>query len=162
MKAIGKKVEQKKSTFKAKRRPKYLRPTGGMRGQLIRGYVERMSEAAFELFWDELRGLLFRKAGLYALYRKHKLHYVGMSENLYVRILNHRRDRHGGKWDNFSAYVIHRFRYIKDLEAIVLRLGERNGNKVRGKFPHEYDFKRSLGRAIREERRNLDRMFYGR
>ena len=147
------------SKGKVKLKVKHLRPTRGMRGQLIKGYVERMSREGFNVFGSDLRDLLSRKAGLYALYKDHKLHYVGMSENLYGRIIHHTRDRHKKKWDNFSAYVIHRFRYIKDLEAIVLRLGEHHGNKVKGKFPRRFDFRRRLSRAIYEERRILDKMF---
>ena len=59
----------------------------------------------------------------------------------------------------FRAFVIRKFKYIKDLEAILLRLGEQKGNKVGGKFAKRHDLKHRLKPLIQKEHRMLNHMF---
>jgi len=66
------------------------------------------------IFKQRLRELMRRYAGIYALYRKRKLYYVGLTRNLLSRIKWHLRDRHARKWDRFIIFRIKKVRYLKD------------------------------------------------
>lgn len=142
-----------------KRKKESKRRSSGTKGKLVRGYIEYCSREIFQVAPETLKKYLEDKSGLYALYKGDDLYYVGMSEDIYGRLVNHTHDHHKGRWTYFSAYVIKRVRYIKDLEAIVHRFGERRGNKQIAKFPRDYDIKRKLAPFLRERRKILDRIF---
>src|SRR3989304_6431959 len=102
--------------------------------------------------WDEYRIALGTKArgrGIYALYRGDRLYYIGRSKtSLRGRLRQHaRRDKHKGKWDNWSFYQIGRTKYIKDIESLILRINRPEGNRVKGKFKRKYDLGRKLYRG---------------
>ena len=50
--------------------------------------------------------------GVYGLYRREKLYYVGKASNFKRRLNQHSKDRHGGKWTHFSAYLIRKTDHI--------------------------------------------------
>lgn len=82
-----------------------------------------------------------RGSGIYVLYDKDEVYYVGLSKtSLKGRLRKHAlRDRHKGNWDNFSFYQITRQQYIKDIETLLLRVYKPLGNKVGGKFKKKYN-----------------------
>ncbi len=103
--------------------------------------------------WDERRsyneypdalGRKQRGKGIYILYKGKKPYYVGLStSSLRGRIRRHAtKDRHKGKWDNFSFYQILKTRYIKDVESLLLRYYKPDGNKVKGKFRRQYKIRK--------------------
>ena len=59
----------------------------------------------FDAYAEIIREMIKRKSGVYALYRRGSLYYVGLAGNLSGRQKNHRRDRHSGLWDRFSVYL---------------------------------------------------------
>ena len=65
--------------------------------KLVRGYLERVSSAAFSDFPKQLTDLVGREHGVYALYKGDQLYYVGLATNLRNRIKQHLRDRHAEK-----------------------------------------------------------------
>jgi hypothetical protein len=129
------------------------------KGKLIRGYLERVSSEAFTVTREQVRRCLKGKSGLYALYLDDEFYYVGMTSDLFYRIDHHREDRHRRKWNRFSAYVIQRFRYIKDLEALHLRLLEGPGNRQTGRFPRRFNLKKSMKEEIDLLRGRIDTLF---
>ena len=64
-------------------------------------------------------------------------------------------DSHAGKWDHFVIFRIHRVRYLKDIETLVLNLVEPPGNKHRGKVPRDADLNRVLRTTLSEYRRRI-------
>lgn len=78
-----------------------------------------------------------RKTGVYILYKGDLPYYVGKSErSIRGRIRKHRRDRHAGKWDNFSFYVVKKG-YSDDVEALLLAYYTPKGNRTGRKFKVE-------------------------
>ena len=69
---------------------------------LVSQYLENISRRALEKYQDIIRGYARRRPGVYALYRRGKLYYVGLASNLRARLKMHLRDRHSGSWDRFS------------------------------------------------------------
>jgi hypothetical protein len=114
------------------------------------------------LFARRLREIMRGYAGIYALYRRNTLYYIGLTTNLLGRIRWHLRDRHAGKWDHFIIFRIQRVRYLKDIETLIHQLVDTPGNRVKGKVPRDADLNRVLRevlveheRAIREIKRAL-------
>lgn len=85
-------------------------------------------------------GMKQRGRGIYVLYKGRKIYYVGLSKrSLRSRLRKHAtRDRHKGKWDNFSFYQIGKTKYIKDIETLFLRICDPPGNRIKGRFKSKY------------------------
>ncbi len=94
-------------------------------------------------------------SGIYALYRKDRLHYVGLTANLLGRINRHLNDRHANKWDGFVIFRIKRVDYLKDIETLITHLIEIPGNRVKGKVPRDADINRLLQVILREHRSEM-------
>lgn len=70
------------------------------KGALIKGMTRRLPIAILEneIFRRRLREIMRGYAGIYAMYKKKELYYVGLTKNLFGRLKTHRlRDRHAGK-----------------------------------------------------------------
>lgn len=119
------------------------------RTHLVDQHMEHISARVFEKYAQVLREKIGRQHGIYALYRRTQLYYVGLASNLKGRLNAHLRDRHHGLWDNFSVYLTTQADHIRELELLVLRIVPTRGNKVKGRFPGSTDMKRELVRMIR-------------
>ncbi len=76
-----------------------------------------------------------KRPGIYALYRKGTLYYVGLATDLKARLKQHQKDRHSGKWDRFSVFITTQDDHLKDLESLLLRVTKKPpGNRLNGKF----------------------------
>ena len=135
-----------------------------VKGALIKGMSRRLPSEILEspLFARRLREIMRRYAGLYALYRRNRLYYIGLTTNLLGRIKWHLKDRHAGKWDRFIIFRIQKVRYLKDIETLIHQLVDTRGNRNKGKVPKDADLNRILRevlidheRAIRGIRRAL-------
>jgi hypothetical protein len=125
------------------------------KGSLIKEVLEGVSSDYFGAVHKELKRALHEKAGIYALYKKNRLYYVGLASSLYGRIRWHQFDRHKGKWDNFSLFVIKDPKYLKDIETSVVRIAKPAGNKAKGRILHHGALARVLRRSIREKKKLL-------
>ena len=129
---------------------------------IVVGYLERVSALIFDKFQKEITEMIRGHQGIYALYRRNKLYYVGLASNLKNRIKYHLKDRHQGKWTHFSLYIIRKADHIKELESMLLRIAHPEGNKQRGKLRTSNNLlpvlKRQVKRKVKEE---LDSLFKG-
>lgn len=116
--------------------------------QLVLEHLERVSGRVMDKYPGILRAQLRGRAGVYALYRKDKLYYVGLASNLTVRLKQHQTDRLSGKWDRFSVYLTSRDEHIKELESLILRVVEPRGNRTGGRLIHSKDLRADLRRRI--------------
>lgn len=89
-----------------------------------------------------------RRNGVYALFRKGKLYYVGLASDLRHRLKHHLRNRHEGAWDTFSVYLTIGDLHLRELESLIHRILEPPGNKQIGRFAGAQDLLRHFGRAI--------------
>ena len=110
------------------------------------------------LFKERLEELMRRYAGIYALYRRNTLYYVGLTKNLWGRVRGHLRDRHRHKWDRFNIFLIKRVKHLKDIETLLQQVSEPPGNKVRGKVPRDSDLNRLLRDELRSHERAIKRL----
>jgi len=102
--------------------------------QIVCQHLENVDRAAWEEYGDVLRDQLWNRHGIYALYRDGSLHYVGLAANLGRRIRNHMKDHLKNDWDRFSIYITIDNRAIKELETLVLRIVDPEGNRSAGRF----------------------------
>lgn len=145
----------------AKRRRRKSRST---KGALIKGMSRRLPSEILEskIFAEHLKTMMRRYAGIYALYRKNGLYYVGLTGDLLGRIKWHLKDRHRGKWDSFAIFRIQRVKYLKDIETLLSHVVDTPGNKSKGKVPKDADFNRVLQQALKEHKkaiRGLEKAF---
>jgi len=75
------------------------------RTPLVCQQLENISREALGKYQDIIRQYVRRRDGVYALYRRGKLHYVDLASNLRSRLGHHLRDRHQDSWDRFSVYL---------------------------------------------------------
>lgn len=125
------------------------------RTPLVCQHLENISRDALEKYQDIIREHVRHRQGVYALYRRGKLYYVGLASNLRSRLAHHLKDRHGESWDRFSVYLTIGDSHLRELESLLLRIVKPPGNKVKGKFAKSEDIRRRFGRAIRT-RMNLE------
>ena len=119
------------------------------RAQLVCQHLENISREALErdpeIIYQYVRG----RQGVYALYRRGKLYYVGLATNLRNRLKHHLKDRHGHSWDRFSVYLTIGDHHLRELEALILCMVKPSGNRQKGKFARSEDLHRRFRRDIK-------------
>jgi hypothetical protein len=126
------------------------------KGALIKGKTGRLPVQIIQnpVFEEHVRTLMKGHSGIYLLYKRKTLHYVGLaSKNLLGRLKDHQKDRHKGKWDRFVVYRIKSIRYLKDIETLLIGVLNPPGNAHEGRVPRDADMNRVLTRVLRKVNR---------
>jgi hypothetical protein len=121
----------------------------GKRAPLVCQHLENISRNGLEKYQDVIRAYVRHRHGVYALYKRNKLYYVGLAKDLRWRLKAHLNDRHGESWDRFSVYLTIGDEHLKELESLILRIVKPKGNKVKGKFAKSQDLRRKFASDIR-------------
>jgi hypothetical protein len=134
----------------AKKKAKRRSTRRTTKGALIKGMSRKLPSGilASPIFREKLKQLLKGYAGIYALYRRSDVYYVGLTTNLFGRVSHHLKDRHKGKWDHFVIARIKKVDYLKDIETLVTHLMDLPGNKVKGHVPKDADINRILRQIL--------------
>lgn len=126
---------------------------------LVCQYLENISRKVLQKYQNVIKKYVRNRRGVYALYRKNKLYYVGLAYNLRSRLRHHLRDRHAQAWDSFSVYLTTGGQHLHELETLLLRIIDRKGNRQRGKFGNAEDlrrkFRNDFKRALSIELENI-------
>jgi len=128
---------------------------------IVVGHLEKISSGVFERYPEQITGLTEGTQGVYALYRRQKLYYIGLASDLKRRIKWHLNDKHKGKWDRFSLYIIRKTDHIREVESVVVRIAEPRGNKQRGRLGGSKNLVRKLDAAIKERQKEERRGMLG-
>lgn len=130
--------------------------------QLVCQYVENLSREMLEEYQDVIRKHVRGRSGVYSLYRKGKLYYVGLASSLLGRLKAHLRDHHANTWDHFSVYLTIGTHYMKEIESVLIRIACPPGNKIKGKFSRCENLHRRLKADYRARKREEEvRLFNG-
>ncbi|QQS34735.1 MAG: DUF2924 domain-containing protein [Ignavibacteriales bacterium] len=121
---------------------------------LVIQHLENISWEVLAQYPDVIKEMIKSKAGVYALYRKQKLYYVGLAANLMGRLMIHLKDRHKGVWDRFSVYLTFHNEHMKELESLMLRISKPPGNKVSGTFISSQSLRSTMHKKIKAENDN--------
>ena len=144
------------------RRRRRKRGKRNRREALVHGHLEGVSRRLLERHPDVVRQFIGRNAGIYALYRKKKLYYVGLATALRSRLKAHIKNRHGHSWDHFSIYFTNRDDHLREIEALTLRIARPSGAKQKGKLAQSKDLRRRIKRAIRDKQDQEVSSLFGR
>jgi hypothetical protein len=115
---------------------------------LIAGHLEHISSKVFDDYHDEITRLVAKQHGVYALYKKGRLYYVGLATDLRNRVKYHLKDKHAKKWDTFSLFLIHKTEHLRELEALLIHIAEPKGNMQLGTFAVKNNLKDTLKSLI--------------
>ncbi len=118
------------------------------RGQLVSQHLENISRTALEKYQHLLKEYVKGRHGVYALYSKDRLYYVGLASNLRNRLKAHLTDRHAQTWDSFSVYLTINDSHLHELETLVLKIAAPKGNKVSGNFSKAENLKPIFKKAV--------------
>ena len=120
------------------------------RKHLLIQHLEDVSWRVLEDYPIIVRGMIRGQSGVYALYKRGKLYYVGLASDLMVRLKQHLKDRHNGCWDRFSVFLTWHDEHLKELESLLLRIVSPEGNRQVGKFASSLDLRQQLAKQMRE------------
>jgi hypothetical protein len=73
------------------------------REPLVLAHLERVSRKLLKTHLEILKEHIGRRTGIYALYSKDKLYYVGLASFLIGRLYAHTRNRHAKKMGQFFS-----------------------------------------------------------
>ncbi|MGA7783965.1 MAG: hypothetical protein WB997_04895 [Candidatus Acidiferrales bacterium] len=120
------------------------------KGALVRWYAEDLGARLLEVSEEAFQRALGRKSGVYVLSRGDKPYYVGLASTLRKRLPKHRKDHLRNKWDRFSFYSM-KNKYIKDVETLLIRVADPDGNEAKGHFGKNRNLKSKLKTWIKQE-----------
>jgi Restriction Enzyme Adenine Methylase Associated/Protein of unknown function (DUF2924) len=121
------------------------------RDALVYAHLENVSRDLLERHPDIVRDFIGRNAGVYALYRRNRLYYVGLANALRHRLKAHVKNKHSHSWDSFSVYLTIKDQHLREIEALMLRLARPSGARQRGRLAQSKDLRRSITRAVRQK-----------
>ena len=121
------------------------------RSALVSQYLEGISRTALAEYQPFFREQARRRNGVYALYQRKKLYYVGLARDLRGRLKTHLSDKHGESWDRFSMYLTVGDDHIKELESLVQRIVRPTGNRQGGKFAKAQNLRREFTRRVKQD-----------
>ena len=127
------------------------------KGALIKGMSQRLPIELLDepAFVEGLRDIMRGYSGIYLLYRRNTLYYVGLAKNLYARLRGHTRNKHRAKWNQFAFFRVGRVHYLKDIETLLLLVADPSGNAVSGHFHRDADLTQVLRRISQDQTRRL-------
>ena len=117
---------------------------------LVCKHLENISGDVLSRYRNVIRDFVKGQHGVYALYQKNRLQYVGLASNLRSRLGHHLKDRHAGTWDSFSVYLTVTDEHLRELESLVLRIAAPKGNRLTGQFSESEDLRPRFRRQISE------------
>jgi hypothetical protein len=130
------------------------------RQHLLVQHLENLSRKVLEDFQDIIREYVKGRRGLYALYRRDKLQYVGLASDLRSRLRAHLRDRHAHTWDSFSLFLTLGADSLRELEALLIRIAKPRGNRSKTRFPRSQDLRKVFRRQVQaKQHKELESLF---
>jgi len=122
---------------------------------IVAGHLEKISSRIFDRYRKQITDMIRGNYGVYALYRREKLHYIGLATDFRRRINQHLRDRHKGKWNYFSLYLIRKIDNLREIEALLVRMAKPGGNKQKGTLKGSKNLRPRLKRVLREDTKRV-------
>jgi len=122
---------------------------------IVIGHLEKVSSTVFDQYRKQITGMIKGNYGVYALYRRSKLYYIGLATDFRKRINQHLKDKHKGKWNYFSLYLIRKIDHLREVEALLVRIAEPGGNKQKGKLKRSKNLRPQLKRLLTEDTKRV-------
>ena len=127
---------------------------------LVTKRLERVSKEVFKKHFPLITDLIGNSPGIYALYDDNELYYVGKSTDLKKRVKQHLKDRHLASWTHFSLYLVRNSERIHEIESLVIRIANPEGNRVVPKGKSQGELLRQLKLMVKhKQREEFEQMF---
>jgi hypothetical protein len=126
------------------------------RGSFIEYSLNGINRKSFDILKKELKSVLKKRMGIYALYKGDKVVRVGLGTEIYYRVKGHSENKNLD-WDNASLFLI-RKEYIgllRDLETAVVRIAKPKYNKQKGRIGDEHFLERILKKSVNQKQKKL-------
>jgi hypothetical protein len=97
----------------------------GWKDKALLGRQARRTGGRPTNFWTQ--------SGLYGLYDGDHIHYIGIAGKLALRLNQHRKDRHAGRWDRFSWFGFNELTQDRDRDRYLIpnTTFQRKGREVK-------------------------------
>jgi hypothetical protein len=118
---------------------------------LVAAHITSLSVGVIQKHLQSFRDFVGgRKSGVYVLRKNRDIYYVGLASSLRKRLLDHLKDHHRGKWDEFDLYIVRKgtAKYLKDLETLLIRVAKPAGNGQEPKFVRHNNITKKLKKAL--------------
>ena len=125
------------------------------KGKLIKQKLEDIPANSLQILSKDMKELLGKKSGIYALYNNKKLYYVGMAFNIHSRLKSHLRAKRSRKWNKISIFVIKRTQYLKDVELAVVNISKPSGNRQQSKIPKNNYLRKKYKEIVRRYKKQV-------
>ena len=127
---------------------------------LVTQRLERVSKDVFRKHFSLITELVGSSPGIYALYDENELYYVGKSTELRKRVKQHLKDRHLASWTHFSLYLVCNSEHINEIESLVVRIANPEGNRVVPKGKSRGELLKQLKTMVKKKQKEeFDQMF---
>jgi hypothetical protein len=127
---------------------------------LVTQRLERVSKDVFKKHFPLITELVGNSHGIYALYDENELYYVGKSIDLKKRVQQHLKDRHLASWTHFSLYLVRNSEHIHEIESLVIRIANPEGNRVVPKGKSRGELLKQLKTMVKKKQKEeFDEMF---
>jgi len=123
------------------------------RRHLVTEHLENVSRKILAKYPESIREFARNRNGIYALYRKDRVCYLGLTTNLRRRLKQHLRDQHAQTWDRFSLYLTADDQHLREIESLFLRISKPCGNTITPKLMASDYLRPALRRQIKERQR---------
>ena len=117
---------------------------------ILTGKLEDISKKIFERHKKIIIQYIGNKPGVYALYDKKKLYYVGRAIDLAKRVKDHLKDQHSASWTHFSVYFTKKSEYANSIEAVIISIAQPKGNQKKPEIGKKTKLKQLITKAIKE------------
>lgn len=118
---------------------------------LVINRVEKVSKDLFRKYFSLITELVGNSPGIYALYDGSELYYVGKSTDLKKRVKQHLRDRHLASWTHFSLYLVRKAEHIHEIESLLVRIANPQGNRIVPKGKSSGPLLKKLMQMVRQK-----------
>lgn len=118
------------------------------RVQLVSQFLEDISRDAVSAHRKIIKVMIGKRQGVYALYWRGKLQYVGLASSLARRLNSHLRDKRK-RWDRFSVYLTIGPTSMKEMESLLLRIAIPQLNKTKGKLFRAENLRRKFKAEVK-------------
>lgn len=128
---------------------------GSHLNEIERALLEGDKRAAFLEFLNSYEN----RKGLYALYLKDSLYYIGKATDLKIRLNQHLKDDHADSWDRMSLFFLNGNTNTAELEGLLVATAKPPGNKQKPKIGK--DLRKNLSDFLKmDSSHQIEQMVY--
>ena len=129
------------------------------RGSLIQYALDNIKRESFDVIKRELKNVLRKRAGVYALYKRGKVVKCGIGTEIFWRLRGHAKSKKMD-WDTVGIFIIKDIKYLRDVETAVNRIAKPKYSFQRGRVGDEHYFERILKKRVNEKKKKLKNKRY--